>query len=137
MAAMKNLSERLAWARTQKGLSQQQLADRVGVAQSTIGSLEAGTRSSARKITAIAAALEVNSLWLAEGKGPRDANAPAIELVAEVERTNHHRRLQWLDDDEAELLSLFRACGADEKRTSLVVLKSLPKEIRDERADQR
>lgn len=134
---MDNLAKRLTSARTDKGLSQQQLAKLAGVAQSTIGSLESGSRLSARKITAIADALGVNSLWLAEGKGPRDASAPAvIGLVAEASRPDH-RRLQWVDDREAELLSLFRACAPAEQNTSIVVLQSLPKAIADERADQR
>lgn len=66
---MRTLAERLAWARNRKQLSQHQLAKLAGVSQSTIGNLEAGIRNSARKITSIALALEVDAAWLAEGVG--------------------------------------------------------------------
>lgn len=70
---MNTLAKRLIWARTQKEISQQELADKAGVAQSTIGSLESGARRSARKIVVIANVLGVDALWLAEGKGkPKD-----------------------------------------------------------------
>lgn len=73
---MKTLAERLLWARTKKELSQQQLATQAGVAQSTIGSLESGARQTARKVAAIAAALDVDPLWLAEGKGDPAPSSP-------------------------------------------------------------
>lgn len=66
---MNTLAKRLAWARLEKKMSQQELAKQAGVAQSTIGSLESGARLSARKITAIAEVLGVNAAWLADGKG--------------------------------------------------------------------
>lgn len=66
---MYTLAERLKWARSQAGLSQEQLGDRAGVSQSTIGNLEAGTRNSARRLPQIASVLGVSALWLAEGKG--------------------------------------------------------------------
>lgn len=65
---METLAKRLCWSRKNKSLSQQQLGKRAGVSQSTIGNLEAGTRASARRIASIAAVLEVDTLWLAEGK---------------------------------------------------------------------
>jgi transcriptional regulator with XRE-family HTH domain len=130
---MKTLAERLTWARTKKDMSQQQLADKAGVAQSTIGSLEAGTRLSARKITSIANALDVNGRWLAEGMGAHDLKAPQpAEPTPKI-----RRNLQWVDDDEAELLSEYRRLELGAKKTSLVVLRSLPKVIPDDRADDR
>jgi transcriptional regulator with XRE-family HTH domain len=66
---MKTLAERLCWARERKELTQTQLAERAKVSQSTIGNLEAGIRFNARRITAIAAVLEVDPNWLAEGVG--------------------------------------------------------------------
>jgi phage repressor protein C with HTH and peptisase S24 domain len=66
---MKTLASRLVWARTEKKLSQDELAKKIGVSQGAIGHLELGTRLSSRKITALADALGVNALWLAEGKG--------------------------------------------------------------------
>ncbi|MDC6130800.1 helix-turn-helix domain-containing protein [Burkholderia gladioli] len=66
---MYTLADRLKWARARSGLSQEQLGDKAGVSQSTIGNLEAGTRSSARRLPQIADALGVTALWLAEGRG--------------------------------------------------------------------
>lgn len=77
---MYSLADRLKLARETKGLSQQQLADRVGVSQSTIGNLEAGTRQSARKLPQIADALGVNALWLSEGRGPMALTTDAINV---------------------------------------------------------
>nr|WP_023595573.1 helix-turn-helix transcriptional regulator [Pandoraea pnomenusa] len=68
---MYTLAERLRWARTKAGLSQEQLGTKAGVTQSTIGNLESGTRNTARRLPQIAEVLGVNALWLAEGKGPQ------------------------------------------------------------------
>lgn len=126
---MKTLSERLTAARTEKGLSQQDLAKRAEVAQSTIAGLETGTRSSARRITSIADALGVSVRWLADGIGPREPLTvpPAVRLEAPIPRV----QLQWISGDEAEILSLFRQCA--DKATALVVLQALPKVIPVER----
>lgn len=66
---MNNLAQRLIQARENKGLTQGALAKLAGVSQGTIGNLEAGLRNSARKIVEIAAALDVDPAWLANGKG--------------------------------------------------------------------
>jgi phage repressor protein C with HTH and peptisase S24 domain len=66
---MRTLAERLAWAREQKGLTQDALAKLAGVSQGTIGNLESGLRQSARRIVNIASALNVDAVWLAEGRG--------------------------------------------------------------------
>lgn len=66
---MNTLGKRLTWARERKGLTQGALAKLSGVSQSTIGNLEAGIRHTARKIVDIATALDVDSNWLANGKG--------------------------------------------------------------------
>ncbi|MCA7953886.1 helix-turn-helix domain-containing protein [Burkholderia seminalis] len=74
---MYTLADRLKWARLRAGLSQEQLGDKAGVSQSTIGNLEAGTRSSARRLPQIADILGVNALWLAEGEGKPTPDADA------------------------------------------------------------
>lgn len=126
---METLAKRLIAARTEKGLSQQALATLAGVAQSTIGGLEAGTRESARKITAIADALGVSAAWLADGRGPREPLA--VPPAAPPERPVTRPQLQWVNEDEAEILSLYRQCA--DKATALVVLQALPKMVSVER----
>lgn len=64
-----SLKERLVYARNALGITQEQLAQRAGVGGSTISNLEAGIRSSPRKLLDIAAALGVSAIWLEKGVG--------------------------------------------------------------------
>lgn len=115
---MNNLAERLIWAREQKGLTQDALAKQAGVSQSTIGNLESGIRQTARKIIEIAAALDVDPMWLANGQGaakpsaasePRpalrsDDESSASKVIQMTERTE----LTRVDAREMRLLTYFR-----------------------------
>lgn len=75
---MDTLSTRLAAARAEARLTQTELARAAGLKnQSIVGSLESGHRKNSSHTPALAAALGVNALWLAEGRGPkRPADAP-------------------------------------------------------------
>jgi len=72
---MNTLAERLTWAREQKGYTQDALAKKAGVSQSTIGNLESGLRLTARKILDIANAVGVDPMWLANGQGTPTSSA--------------------------------------------------------------
>lgn len=61
--------KRLRMAREHAGLTQTQLADLAGLAQSTIGTAEA-TGNGSRKTTQIATICGVSATWLATGEGP-------------------------------------------------------------------
>lgn len=74
---MDDLASRLTAAREGIGLSQEELADRAGCGQSTIGHLESRARGSSKHLVAIARALGVRPEWLVEGKLPKN---PAFEL---------------------------------------------------------
>lgn len=67
---MEHVGARLRFARKLSGLSQKELAQRAGVAQSTIANIESGARDKPREIVAICGALNVNAEWLMTGKGP-------------------------------------------------------------------
>lgn len=102
MDTLDTLAKRLVWARTRKDLTQEELAKKAGVSQGTIGNLEAGIRDTARKITSIARALDVDANWLADNKG-----APPNQLaVVPVKRRDARMVLAY--DDEEELFDLYR-----------------------------
>jgi len=104
---MKLLKERLVSARLEKSdrdrakggveMTQDRLAELAGVSQSTIGNLESGARQTARKLATIAAVLEVNALWLAEGKGPRYLQSAGPEVA-----------LIYVTPEEIKLLTSYR-----------------------------
>lgn len=102
--AMSTFGERLAWARKQKKLSQQELADKAGIPLSSIGNAEAGTRHSIRKVPTVAAILDVDAIWLSEGKGTHDAHKKQLRLVGAPERPNWVR----LTPEELSLVTTFR-----------------------------
>jgi phage repressor protein C with HTH and peptisase S24 domain/DNA-binding XRE family transcriptional regulator len=62
----------MAWARKERSLTQAELAKRVGISQSAIGSYEAGHRGKPRELLGIARALNVNPQWLESGEGEWD-----------------------------------------------------------------
>ena len=70
---MKTLSQRLRYAREQAGLSQSALARQVGMRPQAIQLIEAGRVRQPRNLVQIAAALNVNPLWLANGEGGVEA----------------------------------------------------------------
>lgn len=68
---MKTAAERLKYARSAEGLSQGELAALAGVAQGTIGNMEAGIRGKqSPSWPAVADALKRRYQWLRFGKGP-------------------------------------------------------------------
>jgi phage repressor protein C with HTH and peptisase S24 domain len=76
------LAQRLTETRQDAGLTQTQLAKRVGCSQALIGNLESGNQKSSTHLPKIAAALGVEVLWLQHGTGPkrREQGAPAASL---------------------------------------------------------
>jgi transcriptional regulator with XRE-family HTH domain len=112
---MKTLAERLAWARAKKDISQERLATLSGVSQSTIGNLEAGLRSSARKLPQIANALGVSALWLAEGLG---------EINQSVNKSVSTNGYALSPEEMIELVSLFCKTGKEGRRHVLEVARS-------------
>jgi transcriptional regulator with XRE-family HTH domain len=68
---VKTIAERIKAVRQELGWSQVQLAEEVGVSQSSIGNIESGFRQRPRELVSIAKALRVSAEWLETGKGPK------------------------------------------------------------------
>ncbi len=64
------LSERIKAARLHAGLTQSQLAQKVGIAQTAISQLESGKTLRSSYVMDIASICGVSLFWLAEGQGP-------------------------------------------------------------------
>jgi transcriptional regulator with XRE-family HTH domain len=77
-------------------MSQQGLADAVGAAQSTIGSLESGARESSTMLALMATALDVDALWLSEGIGEPDRPSGAPDVVVADHPTPAAKRIMDL-----------------------------------------
>lgn len=112
--AMATFGERLAWARKQKQLSQSDLAERAGVALSSIANAEAGTRHSIRKIASVAAILDVDVKWLSEGEGAADSHKRHLRLVEDKSLLN------WVRVSSRELALLTTYRETDETSRQLI-----------------
>jgi transcriptional regulator with XRE-family HTH domain len=63
-----SVGKRVAFARTFRSLTQQELSDRAGIAQSSLASLESGRNKGSRNLVGLAKALNVSPDWLDSGK---------------------------------------------------------------------
>lgn len=63
------LSERIQQARKHAGLTQKELADKVGISQTAVHKLECGRSRSSRRTVAIALTCGVDPIWLDNGRG--------------------------------------------------------------------
>jgi transcriptional regulator with XRE-family HTH domain len=93
---MKNVSVRLKQAREAKGWSQARLASASGLAQSTVGNIEAGTRQARGSLPELAKALDVSYEWLANGIGEMNATQAAPQQSATY--STEALALAWLLD---------------------------------------
>jgi len=84
---MDTLAKRIKLTRQDKGMSQEELAEKAHVSQSLITKLESGKARESRKITALAAALGVSAEWLSTGKG--------LKVTAEEGRINIESNAEW------------------------------------------
>ncbi|WP_440468079.1 helix-turn-helix transcriptional regulator [Pseudomonas sp. YH-1] len=114
---MSTYSERLKKARKHAGLTQAELAQRVGIDQTSVSNLERGKSQSTSYNASIASVCGVNALWLENGSGEMLASNGTIVSLAEAsERTSEATYLGQVDgwDDSTSLaaddaeLPLFR-----------------------------
>jgi transcriptional regulator with XRE-family HTH domain len=72
-----SIGSRMKQARKALKISQQELAKRASLSQSSISDLEIGRSAGTTSLASLAAALGVNALWLENGRGPmRPEDAP-------------------------------------------------------------
>lgn len=83
-----SLGSRIAFHRKRLGLSQAQLADKVGLKQQTIGKLEEGRQRSTTKMVSLAEVLEVDPKWLETGEGSHAAKSVPARPVPDDAMTN-------------------------------------------------
>lgn len=89
---MSELASRLKTARALLGISQADLAKRIGAGQSTIASIENGRNNGSGRLVDIAKALNVRPEWLARGEGPMNVGAP---LQADVQSAAPDSKVVW------------------------------------------
>ncbi|MEO5367370.1 MAG: helix-turn-helix domain-containing protein [Magnetococcus sp. WYHC-3] len=78
-----SLSHRIRIAREHAGLTQKELADRVGISQTAVHKLECGRSRSSRRTVTIALTSGVNPVWLETGHGDMLATpSGAMEATA-------------------------------------------------------
>ncbi len=83
LAMTSEFGKRLKEARKNAGLTQAQLAKKVGIGQSTVAELER-TASGSSHVAGIAAACNVSPMWLATGDGPMKTGMDSnVKPVAE------------------------------------------------------
>ena len=89
---MGTLGDRLRESREKKKLSQQELADKVGVSQQAIGKIESGVTQNPRNLKVIAEVLGVAQHWLQFGEV--DSNGQKTEyVIKEWEETSRDSKI--------------------------------------------
>lgn len=100
------LKDRLKQARKNAGLSQVELAEKVGIKQSSISEIERGLTRTSGYLIQIAKALDVDPLWLSQGVGESASfrARPTVQSNAElIGAMSPWGNDDPLDDDEVEI----------------------------------
>lgn len=81
-----NVNERIRYARKEAGLSQKELATRIGMSQNAISwSEQPGNNVPDSTIKSISTALEISPLWLSKGEGPMKVQKSSFSLDSFIE----------------------------------------------------
>lgn len=94
---MDSLKERLKKARSEKGISQKELANKIGRAQSAIAAIESGRNKESTNIATIAKALDVDPVWLETGLGQMKSNNKTLEIIAKTEVASGYIQFKQID----------------------------------------
>lgn len=115
-----NIGQRIREARKAAGMTQGQLASKVGLKQNSISELEKGDSASTTHMAKFAQALRVSALWLETGAGRRavtegdqiDGGATVDDITAQLESMI---KLNLISQREARLLRRYRMASEDAK----------------------
>lgn len=97
------VGERIKKARLEKGYTQLQLAEMIGVAKNTITGYETGTREpDSSRITAIANALNVSGDYIIGTEYDWLPSSAAMKIAAKYDKLDQHGRelINWVVDHE-------------------------------------
>lgn len=94
---MSTLAERLQLAMNESSISQQRLANTVGVSQQSIGKIIRGETAEPKKIIEIANALNVDVQWLKNGTGEAPSFVQAVEKEEEFAEDENQLRVEVMD----------------------------------------
>lgn len=105
--------------------SHQALASRVGVSWQTVQlwEKEGGTAPNRNRMPAVAAALETTPEWLING----DHGGLSAVKGAAAGDYSPPTRMQWVSDEEDQLLSLYRTTDADGRSKIMDTAKAMPR----------
>ncbi|WP_434627584.1 helix-turn-helix domain-containing protein [Chromobacterium sp. CV08] len=106
---MDSFSDRLRNAREKRGMSQEALATRAGVSQSTISALELDPTRKPRDLLKLAKVLMVSPDWLQSGKGPREPAVRGEKLYVAAESLDElaERLLDLGPEEVGRLMALL------------------------------
>lgn len=122
-----SLADRLKWARKRAKLTQQQLADVVGITQPTYSEMESGRSKTTALVASLADALNVRPLWLERGTGSPDTGAIRETPPAYRDSVNEADLAVVIDAVETWLAESRRELPPTEKAQLIVSLyKMLP-----------
>ena len=119
------IGQRIREARKAAGMTQDQLAAKVGMRQNSISELEKGDSAGTTNVAKFAQALRVNALWLETGMGERSSigtQEPALSpetaperMDAIAEKLDAMVRLDLITALEAAILKRYRMASTDGK----------------------
>jgi transcriptional regulator with XRE-family HTH domain len=116
------IGQRIREARKAAGMTQDQLATKVGMKQNSISELEKGDSAGTTNVAKFAQALRVNALWLETGMGDRSTSA-VLDLDSEggdsvndiVAKVNAMVALELITEKEANILIGYRVASEEGK----------------------
>lgn len=125
MENLDTLASRLKLARKLRGISQVELAKRLGTGQSTIASIESGRNHGSGYLVHLAGALDVDSTWLATGNGEMELPSYLRERIQQRLADGTARRVDVQLGDAL----LKRADELDKRQSGLDKLKAAQSQI--------